>query len=271
MDETDGGQVLRIVDWNLNGFHRITDDQLALLAGYQPDVLTLQEVLPSSSRRLKKAGYESGVLARDLLGDPGPGKRRPRFSTGLFAHPPLELEAPCTLANVPSPKRTTIAQVAGAACAFVLASLAAPPGVNWGADKTVQGDRIADWWAQHDLPLLAGFDRNGPKFERIDSPEWWPRDSMRLLGDDAPHDLRDVYLDYLDQHPKRRERIRDAQRAGPLATSYDRGRARPVPSRYDAIYASPEFSVIAAGYDWQRAIEAGSDHALVWADLRLDC
>lgn len=113
-------------------------------------------------------------------------------------------------------------------------------------------------------------DRNGPKLERIDHVEWWPRDSVRLFGDDAPHDLGDVYLDYLDQHPKRRTRIRDAQRAGRLATSYDRGKARPVPSRYDAIYASPEFRVIVAGYDWQRAIEAGSDHALAWADLRLD-
>jgi endonuclease/exonuclease/phosphatase family metal-dependent hydrolase len=123
---------------------------------------------------------------------------------------------------------------------------------------------------QRELPLVAGMDRNGPKFEGIDTVEWWPRDSMRLLGDDALHDLRAVYLDHLDQHPKRRQRIRDAQRADPLATSYDRGRARPVSSRYDAIYASPDFSVLAAGYDWQRAIEAGSDHALVWADLRLD-
>lgn len=270
MDDTDRGQVLRIVDWNVNGFHTITDEQLALLAEYQPDVLTLQEVLPSSFRRLGEAGYASGALARDLLGDPGRGKRRPRFSTGLFAHPPLEIEHACTLANVPSPKRTTIAHVGGTARPFELESLAIPPGVIWGDDKTVQGDRIADWWATRELPLLAGIDRNGPKFERIDHVEWWPRDSMRLLGDAAPHDLRDVYLDYLDQHPKRRTRIRDAQPAGPLATSYDRGSARPVPSRYDAIYASPEFSVLAAGYDWQRAIEAGSDHALVWTDLRLD-
>jgi hypothetical protein len=57
VDRTDRGQVLRIVDWNLNGFHTVTDDQVALLAAYDPDVLTLQEVLPSSCRRLKGAGY----------------------------------------------------------------------------------------------------------------------------------------------------------------------------------------------------------------------
>lgn len=41
------------------------------------------------------------------------------------------------------------------------------------------------------------------------------------------------------------------------------------PARYDAIYASPEFKVIDVRYHWKDAIEAGSDHGLVWARLEL--
>lgn len=118
----------------------------------------------------------------------------------------------------------------------------------------------------------AGPGRHGPQRAQYEHPagvEWWPRDSQALFGDEAAHDLHDVYLDYLAQHPQRRKRIEAAQHGGPLATSHDRGRSRPVPSRYDVIYASPEFTVQRAGYEWQRAIEAGSDHGLVWADLTL--
>lgn len=264
------GTRLRVVDWNLNGFHTVTDDQLSLLKELDADVLTLQEVLPSSRERLSALGYASSVLARDLPARPdGPGDRSARFCTAIFVRAPLRLTYRRTLAKAPSPKRTTLARVEGAGRAFTLASLAAAPGVTWGDAKTVQGDRIARWWARRRLPVLAGMDRNGPKYERLDDVEWWPRDSMALFGDGAAHDLHDVYLDYLDQHSHIRRRIRDAQRAGPLATSYDRGRGRPVPSRYDAMYASPEFVVHHVGYEWQRAIEAGSDHALVHADLTL--
>lgn len=272
MEGTDRGQVLRIVDWNLNGFHTVTDDQVALLAAYDPDLLTLQEVLPSSCRRLKGAGYESGALARDLLAEPGRGTGRP--ASPRRCSPARRWSSrtrmPTRWRTCPRPSAPPSSASAAPPAQSSWPASPRRRGVKWGAAKSVQGDRNADWWVQRELPLVAGMDRNGPKFEGIDTVEWWPRDSMRLLGDDALHDLRAVYLDHLDQHPKRRQRIRDAQRADPLATSYDRGRARPVSSRYDAIYASPDFSVLAAGYDWQRAIEAGSDHALVWADLRLD-
>jgi exonuclease III len=44
---------------------------------------------------------------------------------------------------------------------------------------------------------------------------------------------------------------------------------RRVECRYDFILASPEIRVIDAGYCWEEARMAKSDHALVWARLEL--
>ena len=55
---------------------------------------------------------------------------------------------------------------------------------------------------------------------------------------------------------------------GPLAVSYIRGNKRKyTPSRYDFIYATKDIGVINVKYLYDEAIEAGSDHALVLAEL----
>ena len=57
---------------------------------------------------------------------------------------------------------------------------------------------------------------------------------------------------------------------GPLAVSYRRGAgAKRFDCRYDAIYATPDFEVSNVRYLYDESIAAGSDHAMVVADLRM--
>lgn len=56
----------------------------------------------------------------------------------------------------------------------------------------------------------------------------------------------------------------DALAATVGATSYVS-----VDCRYDSILASREFVVHGAGYEYERSVAVGSDHALVWADLEI--
>lgn len=55
---------------------------------------------------------------------------------------------------------------------------------------------------------------------------------------------------------------------GPLAITHNTGRNDGSGVfRMDRIYASPDLKVTCAGVDYEPALAAGSDHALVWADL----
>jgi endonuclease/exonuclease/phosphatase family metal-dependent hydrolase len=52
--------------------------------------------------------------------------------------------------------------------------------------------------------------------------------------------------------------------------SYVRGtKAKPVADRFDYIFVSPEIRVVGCTYDYERASEAGSDHASVRVELEL--
>lgn len=264
---------ITVVNWNVNGWHTITNEQVALLERLDWDVLTLQELTPRSYDRLVEAGLGDGQTALDLLSDKkGELRGEPlRFSAALFVRAPLTLAGVHVLDDAPSKSRTLVAAVEGGKQTFTAASLAMPPGVTWHEGKTEQGDRVAAWLAARGNPVVVGMDRNGPKFEPLDGEtEWWPRDSMELFGSDASHDLRDAYLAWLDQHPEERQFLGMVRPQGPLAVSFIRGKPPKVPGRYDAIYASSEFQVLDVRYVYEDAIRAGSDHGLVWAKLRLN-
>ena len=108
---------------------------------------------------------------------------------------------------------------------------------------------------------------------RLDHPDleqcdWFWEAEERVYGPDPKHDLQDVFRVYLGANEPQMAAIRAERPTGPLATSFLRGHT--TPARYDAIYASPEFSVIDVEYHWEDAREAGSDHGLVWARLEWD-
>jgi hypothetical protein len=123
-------------------------------------------------------------------------------------------------------------------------------------------------------PVIVGMDRNGPKRERLDpeETEWWAEDEPGLFSADAPHGLRDVLVTLYAQDPERHAAARAARPDGPLEVSYVEQRTDP-PSqrRYDVILASSEWAVKDVGYDYRRAVEAGSDHGLVSLCAEVRC
>lgn len=92
-----------------------------------------------------------------------------------------------------------------------------------------------------------------------------------LLGAHPAHALLDVLRVKLATDPEAMERVRRERPEGPLAVSYDRGRLSggSVPCRYDVIYATRDFVVEDVQYLYRASLDAGSDHALVYADLTL--
>jgi endonuclease/exonuclease/phosphatase family metal-dependent hydrolase len=77
---------------------------------------------------------------------------------------------------------------------------------------------------------------------------------------------------WLDEHPEDLEAIRQLRPAGPLVVSHRTGRRtgrEGTPRRFDSIWVSSDYAVLDVQYLYDEALAAGSDHAIVVADLTL--
>lgn len=267
---------ITVLDWNVKGLPdpTMSSAKLELIETRRPDVLLLQELTPMAFRTLEDRGW-SGVHALQLLpkGHRGRAKgKEVRFSCAVLARGEWQITRAETHLGAPSPERWLAARVERDSTALDVGSFACPPGVDWGDMKTEQGRQIAEWMVRRERAVIAGVDRNGPKFEWADGTfELWPRDSPQLLGREPAHRLADVLLTLFQRQPDRLEQARVERPEGPLEVSYIRkyrGEAR-TRCRYDVIYASEDFDVAIVEYLYDEADHAGSDHAAVFATLHI--
>jgi endonuclease/exonuclease/phosphatase family metal-dependent hydrolase len=256
---------LRVVDWNLDGSSAL-EAKLDLLAAMTWDVVLLQEVTEASWDRLRRLG-DAAVWSGDHL----PAlSQPPRYRSAIVVRG-HDLEDLGVVEGVPSPERTSTARLRVDGWTCTVASLALPPGVSWGdAGKGRQADRLACWLRDLVDPVVVGLDANAPRWDRprLGDSEWWNEHEALLLGTDRLHDLRDAYRDVLRHDGARRAAVLAERPDGPLAVSYRRGHGRDaIDCRYDHVLVSPAFEVRDVRYLLDEARGAGSDHALVVADL----
>jgi hypothetical protein len=138
-------------------------------------------------------------------------------------------------------------------------------GVGYNKAKSSNFATIADY-LESDAPDFMCCDANEPEFDSLSPNEvkyWNNRDNGKcaamVFSDHATHSLRDSYKAVLSKSG-----TGVADEKSPLAISHVvRGRAR----RYDHIYHSPRWCVDDMTYDYESAITATSDHAIVVADF----
>jgi endonuclease/exonuclease/phosphatase family metal-dependent hydrolase len=259
---------LTVADWNLDGFTEL-GAKLELLRDLAWDVLLLQEVTASTWEPLRDLGDAAAWSAGHLPELAAP----PRYHSAVVVRGGWRLADTGTVPDVPSPERTATAMIARDGFRCAVASLALPPSATWGiAGKGRQAELLACWLRDRAAPTIVGIDANTPKWDRprLAECEWWNEQEQLLLGAERVHDLRDAYRDVLRRDPDRRASILERWPDGPLAVSYVRGTGRNrTASRYDHLLVSPDFDVHDVRYLWDEAVEAGSDHALVVADLQV--
>jgi len=256
--------------WNVNN-RRFRESHLVLLRQLRPDVLVLQEVSEHFFHGLRAAAlFDGGYYSMDYL----PGKselpRSRRLGCAIFASERIEIANPSLVPGLPLPERSLVVEAKIDLFEMRVCSLHTPPGVSWGELKPRSHLVLANWLKRRSTSVILGIDANAPK---VDHPEygrnewWWP-DEAKLLGEERIHDLRDAFREYIGGHADLLGSIRAQRPCGPLAVSYIRGnRRKRTESRYDFIFVSPEFKVSRVEYLYHEAVEAGSDHALVFAEL----
>jgi exonuclease III len=271
---------LRVASWNLA--HRVkagAERQADLIRDLAPDLALLQEANANSIEGLAhQAGFDwvrwthlddvpqrsgSGYLAAVAGRGKEPEWLSPRF-------------------EVPFPDRVTAVRVRVGDTALIAASYHAPPGVSWGPEKAAQAVTFARWLAHQKGQCVLGADANTPA---VDHPDFaftlthWqtgikalkgePGDDL-LWGPTKVHSLEDALRVVLAKDPERLQAIRDLNPLGPLAVSYRTRRRMGKPStpwRFDGIWVTSGLRVESVRYLYEQGIEAGSDHAVVVADL----
>jgi len=271
---------LRVISWNLA--HRVGEGssrEAELVRALNPDLGLLQEANARSIEAFAQmAGFDwvrwtkrgqlplragSGYLAAVAGRGPEPEWLSPQF-------------------DVPFPDRVTAARIRVGKTAIMAASYHAPPGVSWGLEKAQQAVSFAHWLSdQHDLVIL-GADANTPL---VDHPDFartlthWQTGFVRLKGapgDDLMwghgkvHGLDDAFRVALANDPARLRAIREMNPNGPLEVSYRTRRRNgqaSTPWRFDGIWISEGIRVASVDYLYDRGLAAGSDHAVVLAEL----
>ncbi len=259
---------LRVVSWNLNGLGK-QNGRIEFLRSLEPDIAILLEATPSFYESLKEHRYLTHI-ACSLDHCFGQEKRKRPLGV-VIGSPRFPMDGVTLLPEMPVAERALVGRVMVGNQAVDVCGFHAPPGVNWGNVKSDAYAALSTWLVSRSSPIVLGMDGNSPKLDHPDhsKSEFWRPNEDLILSANVQHRLRDSYRLFLDANPEAMNKVRGERPDGPLALSYDRGKATSVPCRYDFVFVSPDFRVHRVDYPYSQSVEAGSDHSAVVADFEL--
>jgi hypothetical protein len=258
---------LRVVSWNVRGMAHAAL-QLALLQRECADIVLLQDVSPSAAQTIRENGSLGHVIDTWSDGVPKSG-RRPRVGCLIAATHQWQLTCGTPGTDPATKGRVLCGTAAWEEIVLTLLSCYAP--TNVGPQKEKRATffaALAQQLAVVPAPFMLGMDANGPRVDHPDLAQsvWWTPEDVTVLGPDTL--ASDVLRLWYQEHPEAWRRRLRYYPQGPLADSYHRGRkGKYLRSRYDSIRVSPGMGVVDVRYLYDDAIRAGSDHALVAADI----
>jgi exonuclease III len=260
---------LRIVSWNVRGMPHPTD-QLGLLANQRPDILLLQDVGPSAVRAIVNSHLWDHVADTWSLPHP-PAATIRRGGCLIGATGGWTLRSITPTQDELLFRRSLAVTAARGDATMTLLSCYAPTNTGPGRkERPGYFNDLATSLSTIPTPVVLGMDANGPSIDHpdIEQSRWWTKEEALVLGAGAR--TEDVLRLWYADHPAELKRRVQYYPNGPLADSYHRGRkGKYLRCRYDSIRVSPRISVTDVRYLYEEAVQAGSDHALVVAEMEL--
>jgi exonuclease III len=260
---------LRIASWNVRGMPHPAD-QLRLLADQNSDILLVQDVGPSAVRAVADSHLWDHIA--DTWSPPHPpGTIVRRGGCLIAATGEWVLGSALPVPDLLLSNRALTVTASRGQAIVTLLSCYAPTNTGPGRkQRPTYFAALAAWLSTVSAPIVLGMDANGPRVDHpdIEQSKWWTQEETLVLDAGAPTEdaLRLWYAD----HPAELKRRLRYYPNGPLADSYHRGRrGKYLRCRYDSIRVSPGIGVTDARYLYEDAVRAGSDHALVVADIDL--
>jgi len=260
---------LRIASWNVRGMPHPAD-QLGLLADQNSDILLLQDVGPSAVRAVVDSRLWEHTTDTWSFPISSQGVAR-RGGCLIAATGKWVFGSALPVPDLLLPSHSLAITATHTGSALTLLSCYAP--TNTGPGKTERPrafSALADWLSSAPTPIVLGMDANGPRVDHpdIEQNRWWTQEEALVLG--AGTRTEDVLRLWYADHPAELKRRVRYYPNGPLVDSYHRGRkGKYLRCRYDSIRVFPDVSVTDVRYLYEEAVRAGSDHALVVADIEL--
>lgn len=255
---------VRVVQWNI----RINCDARSIaervrIATQSPTIVHLQEVSESAFATLCEQLDPDGRGFSLVHRPPGKNEGRNRrmgVATLTFG---AEIVEAFLVERSVFPERTLVAEIEIDGWKVRTLNFHSLTGVDYKKAKSSNFASLADFLESEEIDFLC-CDANEPKVDslRWDEVEFFDnRDKGRcaamIFGCDSRHGLLDSYKTHL-------RGTGVEVKTSPLATSYlVAGR----PQRYDHIFHAPRWQVEAMRYDYDSAVRASSDHAIVVADF----
>lgn len=263
---------IKFASWNVNN-RLLKSSHLELLYKVNSDILVLQEVSSQFYNALSKINLFACSSFSLFLRPPdqSEGKSR-RLGCAVFGKAPFNISSSFLLEDMPFPERALVARLDSPECYITACSFHTPPGASWKELKPKSHKLLAEWLAFQSTQFILGIDANAPKTDHPDitKNEWWWKDEPLLLGANPLHNMKDAFRLYLNSHPDIFQNLEALRPNGPLALSHIRGNSRKYTDcRYDFIYITPDIKVKNVEYLYEESVKAGSDHALVFADLEV--
>jgi hypothetical protein len=245
-------------------------DQLGLLADQHADILLLQDVGPSTVRAVVDSRLWQYTTDTWSFPISSQGVAR-RGGCLIAATGEWVLGSALPIPDLLLSNHSLAVTATRGQATLTLLSCYAPTNTGPGRkERPCYFNTLAAWLSAVPAPVVLGIDANGPSIDHpdIEQSRWWTKEEALLLG--AGAQTEDVLRRwYVDHPPELKRRVRYYP-SGPLADSYHRGRrGKYLRCRYDSIRVSPRISVTDVRYLYEEAVQAGSDHALVIADIEL--
>jgi hypothetical protein len=243
-----------------------------LLRRVDTDLLALQEVSPGFHKELESTGlFDWSAFSLSLRPPQHEEGRARRLGCAVFGQSPFQFCSAELLKELRFPERALTVKI-NSGVDLTMCSFHTPPGASWGKIKPQTLHAIAEWLTKRSGYTIFGIDANTPKTDHrvFEQNQWWWKDEPALLEHSPLHELRDCFRLYLEERPEVLKEIASRRPTGPLAISHIRGnRRKRTECRYDFIYVSPGLDVLDVNYLFEESVQAGSDHALVTALLKM--
>lgn len=270
---------LSVASWNLKclGGEAACERKLDYLADNRWDIACLQEVNEAASASLARRD-DWLVVDGLLLAFEQVGSWRNPHGAAIVARNGWSLDSGDLIADTPTPGRGATALARGKDGTVSVISWHAPNAAGEGVEVKMAGYRtMLEAIDRLGGPLVAGLDSNhwSPGIDLDLPPPPEPGDPFevenRFFSREPQHRLRDALIVYLRSHPAVFNDVRRSRPEGPVAISHVRGHgATRIPDRFDYLMVSDECDVLEVTYDYRGAVNAGSDHALVCAQLEIE-
>lgn len=290
---------LRVVSLNLRAYPNPRANQIedlaTLIAGHQPDIVLVQECMRPWLDVICRTAGLTGVHSHDVAPEV-PHSEFPPDGTAIAVRPPIQIERGWRLdpalfeteavraeieEDTPAgfetlrrriayrfSARALLAELMAGERRFVVGSFHATPGVSIGEWKPFFHGGVALALSRLELPFIFAIDANEPMAETTETVTFHWADGrpgalklQALLGLEPRHRARDLLRESLRRNgtnPVTEEILS-------LTYTTTGGGQR----RFDSIWATPEFALGDLHTYYEEALAAGTDHALISADLVL--